>query len=224
MYRILKRILDLIISGISLVILFPLFLVFVILLRFSGEGEIFYLQKRIGLKNEYFNIIKFATMLKNSINMGSGSITLKNDPRVTPVGKFLRKSKINELPQIFNVLRGDMSIVGPRPLVDQTFNAYSSEVQSKIYDSKPGLTGLGSIVFRDEEKIISSSEMEPHSFYKENIAPYKGALELHYKEIASLWVDIKIIFLTAWYILFSDSNLIDKLFKNLPEKPEILKS
>ena len=132
MYKLLKRLLDIIISLIALILLLPLFIPIIILLRITAEGEVFYFQERIGLKNSRFHIWKFATMLKNSMNMGTGSITLQNDFRVTTIGKFLRKTKINELPQIVNILKGDISLVGPRPLVTKTFLAYSEEIQSYI--------------------------------------------------------------------------------------------
>jgi len=218
MYNIVKRIIDILISGTTLLILSPVFIIIVFLLLITGEHEVFYFQKRIGLKNKYFDIWKFATMLKNSMNMGTGSITLRNDPRVTAVGKFLRKSKLNEFPQIINVLKGDMSIVGPRPLVDKTFKAYTEDVQSRVYNSKPGITGIGSIVFRDEEKLISDSGKDPHTFYVETIAPYKGALEMWYQDNKSTWVDIKLIFFTAWVIIFPKSNLFEKSFKDLPKR------
>ena len=133
MYNFLKRILDVFLSTIGLIILSPLFLIIIIVLRLSAEGEVFYFQERLGIYNSRFKLWKFATMLKNSMNMGTGSITIKNDPRVTKIGAFLRKTKINELPQIVNILKGDISIVGPRPLVDKTFKAYDDEIQSKIY-------------------------------------------------------------------------------------------
>ena len=155
MYSILKRIIDLVISFISLILLFPLFIIVTIILLITGEGEVFYLQERLGFKNKPFKIIKFATMLKNSPEIGSGSITLRNDPRVLPFGKFLRKSKINELPQIINVIIGHMSIVGPRPQMSSDFVKFPKHKRNKIYLSKPGITGIGSIVFRDEEKWIS---------------------------------------------------------------------
>ena len=156
-------------------------------------------------------------MLKDSMNLGTGSITLQNDFRVTKLGKFLRKTKINELPQIINILKGDISLVGPRPLVTKTFEAYSYEVQTKIYNIKPGLTGIGSIVFRDEEKIISSIKGEdPHIFYKRKIAPYKAKLEMWYQSNRSFILDLKLIFITAWVILFSKSRLYEKWFKDLP--------
>ena len=139
---------DVLVSLLAIILLFPFLTIIIIILRFSGEGEIFYLQKRIGYKNKNFYIWKFATMLKNSMQIGAGSITLKNDPRVTKFGKFLRKTKINELPQLLNIFKGDITFVGPRPLVKRTFFCYSDDIQSKIYDIKPGLTGLGSIIFR----------------------------------------------------------------------------
>ena len=161
-------------------------------------------------------------MLKNSPNIGTGNITLRNDPRVTSIGKFLRKSKINELPQIVNVLKGDMSIVGPRPTVKKHADAYSNEIRDKIYSIKPGITGIGSIIFRDEEDLISQSEMEPFEFYKKCIIPYKAKVELWYQKNRSLVTDFLIIFLTAWVIVFPTSNLLNKIFNDLPERPTSL--
>ena len=219
MYLFLKRLLDIIVSFLTLVILLPLFIPIVIALRLTAEGEVFYFQERIGLNNSRFQIWKFATMLKNSMNMGTGSITLQNDFRVTPIGKFLRKTKINELPQIINILKGDISLVGPRPLVTKTFSAYSTEVQGQIYNVKPGLTGIGSIIFRDEESIISAvKEEDPHEFYKRVIAPYKGELEMWYQDHRSFFLDLQLIFLTAWVILFPESRLYEKWFKDLPKR------
>ena len=158
-------------------------------------------------------------MLLNSPNMGTGSLTTKNDPRVLPFGKFLRKTKINELPQIFNVLNGSMSIVGPRPQMEVDFYRFPKHVQEHIYDSVPGITGIGSIIFRDEESYMSRPGINVIDFYTKEIAPYKGNLELWYLENKSLWVDLKIILLTAWVILFPSSKLPFKSFKNLPNKP-----
>ncbi len=221
MYSIVKRFFDILLATLVLLVLLPIFLPIVIALKLTGEGEIFYFQKRIGLNNRYFYIWKFATMLKDSPNMGTGSITLRNDPRVTPVGKYLRKSKINELPQVINVLLGDMSMVGPRPLVDRTFNAYSEKVQQLVYTVRPGITGIGSVIFRDEEALISGSAMPPHEFYETYIAPYKGALELWYLKNQSFWTDFKIVFLTAWVVLIPKSQLPYKVFSDLPEKPAL---
>ena len=223
MYKIIKRFFDFLSSLIALLILSPLLIPIVIALMLTGEGYVFYFQKRIGYKNQYFDIWKFATMLKNSPNMGTGSLTLRNDPRVTPVGKYLRKSKINELPQLINVLLGSMSVVGPRPQMEVDFKAYSEEVQKVIYNVKPGITGIGSIVFRDEEKIISESDLPPREIYEQLIAPYKGKLEIWYQKNISFYTDFMIIMLTIWAILFPESDLHFKVFKDLPERPDHLK-
>ncbi len=218
MYEVVKRIFDILLSLIVLIVLLPLLVPICIILKLTGEGYVFYFQRRIGYKNSYFNIWKFATMLKNSPNMGTGSITLRNDSRVTPAGKFLRKTKLNELPQIINVLKGDMSMVGPRPLVDKTFNAYSEKVKEVVYNSKPGITGIGSIIFRDEESLISKSSIPVHDYYTQYIAPYKGALEIWYQKNKSIATDLKLIFLTVWVIIFSESELPYKVFKDLPKR------
>ena len=120
------RFFDILFSGIALLLLSPLLVPIVITLRLTGEGEVFFLQERIGKGGENFKLFKFATMLKNSPNIGTGTVTMRGDPRVLPVvGTFLRKTKINELPQLLNIFFGDMSIIGPMPLTTQTFGAYS---------------------------------------------------------------------------------------------------
>ena len=159
-------------------------------------------------------------MLKNSLNMGTGSITLKDDYRVTKPGKFLRKSKLNEVPQLLNILKGDLSFVGPRPILYQDYLLYSKEVQAEIYSVRPGLTGIGSIVFRDEEDILSSLEKgtDPFKYYKEKIAPYKGELEQWYRNNISFVTDLKILIITAWTVINPGNELYLKAFKNLPKK------
>lgn len=218
MYATVKRFFDILFSLLIVCILFPFFLVLVPLLKFTGEGYVFYYQKRIGFKNRVFDIIKFATMLKDSPNLGTGLITLRKDPRVTPMGGFLRKTKLNELPQIFNVLKGDMSFVGPRPLVDKTFEPYSDYVKANIYNVRPGITGIGSIVFRDEERLMTECVGDPKVFYNTVIASYKGELEMWYLKNYSFKTDFLILFLTGWQIFFSDSKLINTIFKTLPGK------
>ncbi|MEZ5039057.1 MAG: sugar transferase [Saprospiraceae bacterium] len=222
MYTGIKRLIDILISTLVLLILFPLFLPIIIGLRLTGEGEVFYFQKRVGYKNKPFYIWKFATMLKDSPNMGTGEITLRNDPRLTPMGKYLRLTKVNELPQIINVFKGDMSLVGPRPLTEKAFLAYPPDIQERIYNAKPGITGIGSIIFRDEEETISKSKQDPHVFYKAHIAPYKGKLELWYLQHKSTIVDLLLIFLTAWVIVSPKSTLYFQIFKDLPQASESL--
>ena len=217
MYNFIKRFSNIILSFIALILLSPVMIPACIILLLTGEHYVFYFQKRIGYKNKTFDIWKFATMLKNSPNMGTGLITTRKDPRVLPFGHFLRKTKLNELPQLINILKGDMSMVGPRPMVDKTFAAYPEAVRNKIYDSRPGLTGIGSIVFRDEEDYISRAN-DPVVFFDKVIQPHKGELELWYNNNKSLWVDASIVFLTAWVILFPKSQLVYKMFKSLPVK------
>lgn len=215
-YYFIKRAADIILSGIALLILSPLFIPLMIILKLTGEGHIFYTQKRVGFKNVEFNLIKFATMLKNSPNIGTGTITTKNDPRVLPMGNLLRKTKINELPQLINILKGDMSIVGPRPQTMECFNMFPADRRDKIYLSKPGLTGIGSIVFRNEEEIIGKSSKSYDACYREDIMPYKADLELWYLKEKSLWVDTVIIVLTALEVLLPDTQIYKKIFADLP--------
>ncbi|MGF7141318.1 sugar transferase [Roseimarinus sediminis] len=214
-----KRIIDFILSLIALTILSPILIPVIIGLLLTGEHYVFYFQKRIGYKNKPFFIWKFATMLKASPSLAGGLHTTRKDPRILPMGGFLRKTKINELPQIINILKGDMSIVGPRPLVDKTFAPYSDEVKANIYNVKPGLTGIGSIVFRDEERLLSETTMPMEEFYAKHISPYKGELELWYQKHLSLYTDLMLIFLTAWVIVSPESNLVYRVFKDLPERP-----
>lgn len=209
-------------STVAIVVLSPLLVPVMIILLLTGEHYIFYGQKRVGYKNRLFQIWKFATMLKASPSLGTGSLTVKNDPRVFPFGRFLRKTKINELPQVFNILLGDMSVVGPRPQMEVDFVKYPDHVQKEIYDVRPGMTGIGSIVFRDEEKWISAYKGDKHEFYRDYIAPYKGDLEIWYQKHLSFRTDFMLLFLTAWVILFPRSELVYKVFSNLPPRPEYL--
>ena len=166
-------------------------------------------------------IFKFATMLKNSSKMAGGIITVQNDPRVTFIGGFLRKSKINELPQLLNIIIGDMSVVGARPVMPVSFESYPEEIQKVIYNVKPGLTGIGSIIFRDEEDIITKVKSDGGDiwdFYKNTIYPFKGELEIWYQKNKSFLLDIKLIFITAYVIFFSNSKIYDKLFTDLPKR------
>jgi lipopolysaccharide/colanic/teichoic acid biosynthesis glycosyltransferase len=216
------RFFDILFSLLALLFLLPFFAPIAVLLRFSGEKEIFYRQERVGQFGSTFNLLKFATMLKNSPTTGAGEITLKNDPRVLPFGRFLRKSKINELPQLFNILLGHISVVGPRPMVPNTFLKYSSEAQSELLKVRPGLTGIGSIIFRDEEKFLEG-KTDPRKFYDDHIIPYKNKLELWYVKNDSIATYFKIIFVTAWVILFSKSKIYQSLFTQFPKLPESLK-
>lgn len=214
-----KRLFDFLFALFFLLLLSPLLLPIIIILLLTGEHKVFYTQQRVGKNGKMFGLIKFATMLSNSSQMKGGDITTQNDPRVLPVGRILRKTKINELPQLINILIGDMSVVGPRPLTTRTFDYYPEELKPIIQSVTPGLTGIGSIVFRDEESFVSNSKEDPHTYYQSNISPFKGQLESWYAENRTFIMDIRIIFLTAWVILFPQSNKIRNSFPSLPKHP-----
>jgi len=216
------RIFDILFSGIALLFLFPLFTVSAILLRLTGEGEVFFLQERIGKGGKKFKLFKFATMLKDSPNIGTGTVTMKGDPRVLPVGAFLRKTKINELPQLLNIFIGDMSIIGPRPLTTETFRAYSEQTQSLIKQVRPGLSGIGSIIFRSEEEIMHD-ETASVNFYLNVIAPYKGTLEEWFVSNKSLYIYFMAIIITFWAVFFPSTNIVWRIFRDLPEPPAVLR-
>jgi len=216
-----KRFFDVVLSFLALVVLAPFLLPVVVILRFTGEGEVFYIQERAGRGGNSFGLYKFATMLKNSPNIGAGEITVRGDPRVLPFGQFLRKTKINELPQLWNIFIGDMSVVGPRPMVLNTYAHYSEEARQKLNTIRPGLTGIGSIVFRDEERYLADRD-EPMEFYRKHIIPYKSDLELWFVENNSLWLYVKIIFVTAWVVVFPSSTVMDKAFDGIPGLPDNL--
>ena len=214
-----KRFLDVVLSFLALVVLAPFLLPVVIILRFTGEGEVFYIQERAGRGGNSFGLYKFATMLKNSPNIGAGEITVRGDPRVLPFGQFLRKTKLNELPQLWNILIGDMSIIGPRPMVPNTYANYSEDARNFLDKVRPGLSGIGSIIFRDEESYLDNQE-NPAEFYKCVIIPYKSDLEIWFVRNKSIWLYIKLIFLTAWVVVFPQSKIVESQFKDLPIKPK----
>ncbi len=217
-----ERFFDIIFSGLALIVLFPFLFPIVLSLKFSGEGEVFFLQERIGKNGEVFKLFKFATMLKDSPNIGTGTITMKEDPRVLPVGKFLRKTKINELPQLLNIFFGDMSVIGPRPLTPQNFGSYSLSTQEVVKRVRPGLSGVGSIIFRGEEEILHGASASVN-FYDNVIAPYKGSLEEWFVLKKSLYIYFLAIFMTAWVVLMPTTKIAWKMFKDLPEPPAELK-
>ncbi len=217
-----ERFFDIFFSSLALLVLSPLLVLIVLVLRFSGEGEIFFMQERIGKGGESFKLFKFATMLKDSPNIGTGTVTMKGDPRVLPVGKFLRKTKINELPQLLNIFYGDMSVIGPRPLTEQTFNSYSLHTQEIVKKVRPGLSGVGSIIFRGEEEIMSGASASV-DFYNNVIAPYKGLLEEWFVLNKGIYIYFLAIFITAFTVVFPSTKVVWRVFRDLPEPPEQLK-
>ena len=215
-YDLITRGLDIFFSGIALIFLSPILVPIAILLKFTGEGEVFYFQERIGRNEKTFKLIKFATMLKNSANIGTGELTLANDERVLPIGRFLRKTKINELAQLINIFLGDMSVIDPRPQTSKYYYQYSEDDRVLISKVKPGLSGIGSIIFRDEESILEKIE-NPLEFDYEIITPYKGKLEKWFVENRNILIYFQLIFLTVLAVVFSDKNFYKSWLKNLPK-------
>lgn len=212
------RFFDILFSGIAIIILLPFMIPIMIGLKLTGEHDIFYMQERIGKGGKPFGVLKFATMLRNSPNMAGGVLTQKNDPRILPMGKFLRKTKINELPQLVNIFIGQMSVIGPRPQAKRHYDLYSAEVKSAINTVAPGLSGLGSVAFRDEEDMLNAVT-DRDNFHDTIIAPYKGALEVWFVQHRSVAVYFKLIWLTVLAVLKPSSKIWRKAFKDLPPVP-----
>jgi lipopolysaccharide/colanic/teichoic acid biosynthesis glycosyltransferase len=217
------RFFDIFFSSIAIIVLIPFMLPIIIALKLTGEHNIFYGQTRVGRYGKDFKLLKFATMLKDSPNLPGGLYTSTNDPRMLPMGKFLRKTKINELPQLINIFIGQMSVVGYRPTVREHYNAYPEEAIQKLYNAKPGLTGIGSIVFRNEEEILQQFE-DKKTFHREIIIPYKALLECWSADNKTLWNYFKMIFITAVIVAKPSSSVWKKAFPGLPPVPPELQA
>ena len=193
-----KRIFDILVSGIGLICLSPLLLIVAIWIKLDSHGPVFYRQVRVGRYNKDFRIFKFRSM---RIGSDKGSLVTigGRDPRITRSGYFIRKFKIDELPQLINVLVGDMSLVGPRPEVRHYVN-YWTEEQMHVLDVRPGITDPASIKFRNENELLAQAE-DPEKYYIEVIMQEKIKLYLDYVKKNSLWYDIKLIFQTFWVII-----------------------
>jgi lipopolysaccharide/colanic/teichoic acid biosynthesis glycosyltransferase len=213
------RLLDLLLSFIAIVILLPFMAPIMLVLMLTGEHHVFYLQSRVGRGGKDFSVLKFATMLKDSPNLPGGVLTQKNDPRILPMGRFLRKTKINELPQLVNIFIGQMSFVGPRPQARLHYKLYSDYVKKAIDELKPGLTGIGSVVFRDEESILDNVIGDRDEFHDNIIAPYKGELEVWFSQHRSVKSYVLIILLTMISLFFPSCRIYRKLFSDLPILP-----
>ena len=190
-----KRIFDVFFSVAGLLFLTPFFLLLAILIKLSDAGPVFFRQMRIGQWGKPFYILKFRTMVVNAEKMGL-SVTKDGDPRITRIGRIMRKTKLDELPQLWNVLRGDMSFVGPRPEVARYVEKYST-AQRQVLELKPGITDLASIEFRNEEELLLEAP-DTEKFYLEHCVPRKIELNLAYARGANLWEDVKIILLTLF--------------------------
>ena len=191
--KIIKRIFDIVCSGLGLIILSPVLIIIAIMIKKGSDGPVFFKQIRVGKDGKNFEILKFRTMVVNAEKLGR-QITVGNDNRITKVGGFLRKYKLDELPQLINVFKGDMSLVGPRPEVPRYVEMYTKE-QRKVLNVKPGITDLASLRYKDENELLGKAE-NPDEFYINTIMPDKLALNLEYINKSNVFYDIYIIITT----------------------------
>jgi lipopolysaccharide/colanic/teichoic acid biosynthesis glycosyltransferase len=194
----LKDAIDRLGAFVGLIITSPIFLIVAIILKIQKEN-VFFIHDRVGLNQKEFKMFKFTTMKKGSEKRGT--ITTANDSRVTLLGRILRRFKLNEIPQLINILKGEMSFVGPRPLPKtEVEKYYSPEVRSKIYSVKPGITGCGSIEFSDEEERLDKVD-DVEKYFAEIIMPKKAELEIWYVDNRNLILDLKLFFKTIFKLL-----------------------
>jgi len=189
----LKRLFDLLLSSVGLILLSPVILVLALLIKLHDRGPVFYRGERVGRGGTIFRIYKFRSMVVNAEKTGVSSTT-KEDPRVTPIGRFLRKTKLDELPQLLNVFSGQMSIVGPRPEVKKFTDLYDDK-EKVLLELRPGITDYASLWDINEAEVLAGSS-DPDKDYMEKIRPEKIRLQLKYERERSLWTDIKIVLLT----------------------------
>ena len=211
------KLLDKLIALSVLVILSPIFILIMLVNLATGEHNVFYYQKRVGENKKPFLIIKFATMLKASESMGAKGFTEKNDFRLLPLGKFLRASKLNEMPQLFNVLRGEMSLVGTRPMVPSTFDVAKKDAAYNFWELKPGITGFASIFFRNEEVFLASTE-DKETYFFTKVLPMKLELDYQWYQNPTMLNYLKVLMLTVWVLFFPPQNERDVLVR-LDSKP-----
>ena len=195
-----KRIFDFICAFMGIIILLPVFILIALLIKISSKGRVLFKQQRVGLRGKMFAIYKFRTMITNAENLGP-KITIGKDKRITGIGKFLRKTKLDELPQLFNVLRGDMAIVGPRPEVPEYVNLYHEEIKNIVLSVRPGITDYASLLMIDENEILAQST-DPKQAYIKEIMPQKLDLAVKYVHEQGLWGDLQIMLKTLLKILF----------------------
>lgn len=200
----LKRLFDLVFSALALILLSPLMLALGIWIKVDSEGPVFYRGERVGKDGKPFHMYKFRTMVLKADRMGP-AITHRNDPRITKVGGFLRRTKLDELPQMINVLKGEMSLVGPRP-EDPSYVAHYDDTQRQVLSVKPGVTGPTQLRYRDEASMLEGAGADED--YLTRIMPDKLKLDLHYIRNRSLVSDIKILWRTATTLLLGDRRLL----------------
>lgn len=198
-----KRLLDTVVSGLGLLLLLPLFVAVSVASKLSSRGPVFYHQERVGRGGQTFSILKFRTMQLDADKIGPG-ITVQGDPRITTFGRILRSSKIDELPQLWNVFKGDMSLVGPRPELPCYVANYTPQ-QRAVLSVRPGITDAASLFYRHEEQLLARHS-DPERHYRQIVLSNKLELNLAYLDGISFSHDMVLLFRTAWSIFFSSSE------------------
>lgn len=196
-YDYLKRLIDITLSGGTLICISWILLIVAVIIKMTSTGPIFFRQERVGRRRKIFRMIKFRTMVVDAPKLGA-AVTTKGDPRITGIGRILRRTKLDELPEIWNVFTGDMSLVGPRPEVQKYVNHYPSS-WDKVFDVRPGLTDIATLQFRDEESVLEEA-IDHEQAYIKVVMGVKMEMALAYVDRRSLWLDFKILFLTVWGI------------------------
>ena len=192
-----KRFFDLIFSFWGIIFFLPLMAFIALLIKLSSRGAVLYAQKRVGLHEKIFFVYKFRTMVDKADTLGT-SVTTGVDPRITPVGRVLRKTKLDELPQLFNVFKGDMSFVGPRPDVPEIIAKYTPAMKL-IFSVRPGITSVATLHFRHEEEILAKVP-DPDKFYDDVVVPLKVELAMEHVRRNSFWFDLTILVETVWVL------------------------
>lgn len=190
-----KRLLDMLVAGVGLLLLLPLMSVIALLIRLDSPGNIFFAHERVGRYGRKFKVLKFRTMVSDAPQRGI-PITAGGDPRITRIGRILRKTKLDELPQLWNVLKGEMSLVGPRPEVEKYVNLWDPELREQVLSVRPGITGLTQIRYRHEESLLAH-QPDPETYYRETLLPTKLASDAEYVRKRSLWFDLWLLWRTA---------------------------
>lgn len=212
------RLLDVCLASIALVALLPIGLLVAAVLATTGERTVFFRQRRVGFRKRIFTIVKFRTMYRGSEVIGTQSLTIKDDPRLLPLGRLLERSKLNEAPQFWNVVRGEMSLVGPRPLIPEHFSLYPRETRERITSVKPGLTGLGSLVLRAEKSLLAEGGLPPREIYTRRIVPRKATLETWYANHKRLALDIRLLSLTTVALVAPNSSWLSRKLRALEQQ------
>ncbi len=210
----LKRVFDVAVSGLAVVMLLPLFIVVAAAIKLDSPGPVFFRQARVGRGGHLFRIFKFRTMVDGASRTGT-ALTVKEDPRITRLGTFLRARKIDELPQLFNVFAGSMSLVGPRPEVPEYMEFYTCEQRSIILSMRPGITDYAAVLFRDENNVLDG-ESDPVNVYRYRIMPIKFALYKRYSRDIGLLTDLRLIFVTVAFLIYPNSFRWFEIGPDLP--------